>query len=376
MKKVKILSVFGTRPEAVKMAPLMLELKQREELTNIICVTAQHREMLDGVLAGFGIKPDYDLNISEHSRDLFEQTANTLTALKDVLKKEQPRLVLVHGDTVSAFAAALAAFYAGIPVGHVEAGLRSYDNFSPYPEEVNRAMISRIASLHFAPTRENAENLRREGVSGEIFVTGNTVIDAMRLSSAKTEFSSPALRALEPKGKLITLTCHRRENYGEPMESIFAAVKELAETEPDITVVYPVHPAPAVRECAYKLLGGIPNVVLTEPVDAFDMQLLMKKSFLVMTDSGGLQEEAPALGIPVLLLRRETERPEAIKAGGVKLTGTNKDDILRAARELIYDPAVYSEMSNAENPYGDGFASRRIADELLKVMSVECGEWS
>lgn len=366
MKKTKIMSVFGTRPEAIKMAPLVLELKRREELTSIVCVTAQHREMLDGVMDSFGIKADYDLNISGVSHDLFEQTANTITALKDCFIKEKPQLVLVHGDTVSAFSAALAAFYAGIPVGHVEAGLRTYNNQSPYPEEANRAMISRIASLHFAPTEENAENLRREGVSGEIFVTGNTVIDTMWLSSGRTRFLSPELNAIDFDRKIVTLTCHRRENYGEPMRNIFEAVKKLAESEPELTIVYPVHPAPPVRECANEMLGGVPNVVLLPPLDVFDMRLLVGKSLFVMTDSGGLQEEAPALGKPVLLLRRETERPEAIKAGTVRLCGTKCEDIFAAASELIHSPEVYAKMSNAENPYGDGSAAKYIADIIVE----------
>ena len=369
MKKAKIMSVFGTRPEAIKMAPLVLELMHREELTSIVCVTAQHREMLDGVMESFGLRADYDLNISEGSRDLFEQTANTITALKDCFIKEKPQLVLVHGDTVSAFSAALAAFYAGIPVGHVEAGLRTYNNQSPYPEEANRAMISRIASLHFAPTEENAENLRREGVSGEIFVTGNTVIDAMRLSSGRTRFLSPELNAIDLDRRIVTLTCHRRENYGEPMRNIFEAVKKLAESEPELTIVYPVHPAPAVRECANEILSGVPNVVLLPPLDVFDMRLLIGKSLFVMTDSGGLQEEAPALGKPVLLLRRETERPEAIKAGTVRLCGTKCEDIFAAASELIHSPEAYAKMSNAENPYGDGSAAKYIADIIVEKMN-------
>ena len=365
MAEIRVLSVFGTRPEAIKMSPLALELARREHIDPQVCVTAQHREMLDGVLSVFGVAPDYDLDIMRPGQTLADITSRVLSGLGGVFASARPDLVLVHGDTTTTFAAALAAFYAKIPCGHVEAGLRTFDRWSPYPEEMNRRLAGQLCTLHFAPTARNAENLRREGVEGGVFVTGNTVIDALAYTARGEGFSSPQLRALDFSGRrVIALTCHRRENYGRPMENIFAAVREIAERHPEVLIVYPVHLSPAVRECAARLLGGVANIALIEPLDAVDMHRLMARSYLVMTDSGGIQEEAPALGKPVLVLRRETERPEAVEAGTVALAGTETADIVRLAETLLADGAAYARMAHAVNPYGDGHACRRIADAI------------
>ena len=365
MADIRVLSVFGTRPEAIKMSPLALELARREHIDPQVCVTAQHREMLDGVLSVFGVAPDYDLDIMRPGQTLADITSRVLSGLGGVFESARPDLVLVHGDTTTTFAAALAAFYAKIPCGHVEAGLRTFDRWSPYPEEMNRRLAGQLCTLHFAPTARNAENLRREGVEGGVFVTGNTVIDALAYTARGEGFSSPQLRALDFSGRrVIALTCHRRENYGQPMENIFAAVREIAERHPEVLIVYPVHLSPAVRECAARLLGGVANIALIEPLDAVDMHRLMARSYLVMTDSGGIQEEAPALGKPVLVLRRETERPEAVEAGTVALAGTETADIVRLAETLLADGAAYARMAHAVNPYGDGHACRRIADAI------------
>lgn len=365
MAEIRVLSVFGTRPEAIKMSPLALELARREHIDPQVCVTAQHREMLDGVLSVFGVAPDYDLDIMRPGQTLADITSRVLSGLGGVFESARPDLVLVHGDTTTTFAAALAAFYAKIPCGHVEAGLRTFDRWSPYPEEMNRRLAGQLCTLHFAPTARNAENLRREGVEGGVFVTGNTVIDALAYTARGEGFSSPQLRALDFSGRrVIALTCHRRENYGRPMENIFAAVREIAERHPEVLIVYPVHLSPAVRECAGRLLGGVANIALIEPLDAVDMHRLMARSYLVMTDSGGIQEEAPALGKPVLVLRRETERPEAVEAGTVALAGTETADIVRLAETLLADGAAYARMAHAVNPYGDGHACRRIADAI------------
>ncbi|MBQ7144432.1 MAG: UDP-N-acetylglucosamine 2-epimerase (non-hydrolyzing) [Oscillospiraceae bacterium] len=361
----RVLSVFGTRPEAIKMCPLVLELERRAGLESLVCVTAQHREMLDGVLKTFGVTPDFDLNIMSEGQTLSDITAKVLTGLGPVLDAAKPDLVLVHGDTGTTFSAALSAFYHHLPVGHVEAGLRTWDRWSPYPEELNRCLVGRLAELHFAPTARNRENLEREAVEGTIFVTGNTVIDAMAYTVNDRPFGCAALNGVDFQNRrVIAMTCHRRENYGEPMENIFTAVRELALAFPGVTVVYPVHLSPVVQRAARSHLEGLPNVLLTEPLDAMDMHRLMDRSYLVMTDSGGLQEEAPALGKPVLVLRRETERPEAVAAGTVKLAGTGRAEILRLASELLTDPAEYEKMARAVNPYGDGQACRRIADAI------------
>jgi len=362
MNELRVLSVFGTRPEAVKMAPLALELSRRPEIRSMVCVTAQHRELLDGVLRVFGLVPDYDLDIMAAGQSLSDVTVRVLRGMERVLSEAKPDLVLVHGDTTTSLAGALAAFYAGIPVGHVEAGLRSGDPRSPFPEEMNRRLTADLATYHFAPTAANRENLRREGVTENVFVTGNTVIDAMRYTVGTAAESD----AVENAGsRLITLTCHRRENYGKAMENIFEAVRNTALRFEDVEIVYPVHPAPAVRKTAERILGDVPRVRLTEPLDAVSMHRLLAKSYMVMTDSGGLQEEAPALGKPVLVLRRETERPEAIAAGTVKLAGVEREDIERMAAELLSDGEAYARMANAVNPYGDGRACVRIADAVL-----------
>jgi UDP-N-acetylglucosamine 2-epimerase len=364
MKKIRVLSVFGTRPEAIKMCPLALELRARPAFESLVCVTAQHREMLDSVLGVFGVMPDYDLDIMEPNQTLAGVTGRILSLLSGALRQAKPDIVLVHGDTTTTFASALSAFYEKIPVGHVEAGLRTWDRYSPFPEEMNRSLVGRLANCHFAPTAKNRENLEREAVMGRIFVTGNTVIDAMRYTVNDRPFDAPALRRVDFSRRVITMTCHRRENYGAPMENIFSAVADLARAYPDVTVVYPVHLSPVVQSAARAQLAGLPNVLLTDPLDAMDMHKLMSRSYLVMTDSGGIQEEAPALGKPVLVLRRETERPEAVEAGTVALAGTERDTIVRMARELLDDRNAYERMARAVNPYGDGRACARIADAL------------
>lgn len=364
MSKIKVMSVFGTRPEAIKMAPLALELQRREGLESLICVTAQHREMLDSVMSCFGIKADADLNIMGKNQTLTDVTVRALKGLEGCFAEFEPDLVLVHGDTSTTFSAALAAFYAKIPVGHVEAGLRTYDRYSPFPEEMNRCLVGRLATMHFAPTAKNADNLRREAVTGDIFVTGNTVIDAMKYTVTGEGFTSPELTKVDFSKRVIAMTCHRRENYGEPMKNIFSAVRELALEHPEIEIVYPVHLSPIVRNAANEHLAGLSNVHLIEPLDAMDMHRLMSASYMVMTDSGGIQEEAPALGKPVLVLRKETERPEAVAAGTVKLSGVDRDDILRDANELLCSDEAYERMARAVNPYGDGNACARIADAI------------
>ncbi len=367
MKRIKVMSVFGTRPEAIKMAPLAMELSRHDEIDSIICVTAQHRQMLDSVMDIFGLTADYDLDVMGRNQSLTDVTTKVLAGLGTVLERAKPDLVLVHGDTTTTFSAALAAFYAKIPVGHVEAGLRTYDRYSPFPEEMNRCLVGRLAALHFAPTAKNAENLRREAVEGDIFVTGNTVIDAMKYTvGSGSGFDSTELAGIDfDSRRVVAMTCHRRENYGEPMQNIFSAVKAMAEEFPDVLVVYPVHMSPIVRDAAKSILGGVENIKLIEPLDAMDMHRLMAKSYMVMTDSGGIQEEAPALGKPVLVLRRETERPEAVAAGTVRLCGVERGDILAAARQLLTDSAAYEKMARAVNPYGDGRACGRIAEAIL-----------
>ena len=366
MKRIKVMSVFGTRPEAIKMAPLVQALAAREGFESLCCLTGQHREMLDSVMEIFGLHADYDLNIMQKQQTLSSITTRALLGMETVLEEAKPDLVLVHGDTSTTFAGALAAFYHKIPVGHVEAGLRTYDKYSPFPEEMNRTLVGDIAALHFSPTAANAENLRREAVRGEIFVTGNTVIDAMRTTVRDDfRFSDPALNALDFENRrVIVLTCHRRENYGQPMHDILRAVRHVVVTHPGVEVVYPVHLSPAVRACAQEELGGVPGVHLIDPIDVEQMHNLMARCHFVMTDSGGLQEEAPALGKPVLVLRRETERPEAVAAGTVRLAGVEYDAVVRHACELLEQPDTYRRMAQAVNPYGDGNACARIADAI------------
>ena len=348
------------------MAPLVMELESRPEIESVCCITAQHREMLDDVLRLFDITPDYDLNIMQAKQSLYTITSKCLLGLEEVFHREKPDLVLVHGDTSTTFSGALAAFYQKIAVGHVEAGLRTWDKYSPFPEEMNRTLVGDIATLHFSPTKANAANLTREAIAGEIFITGNTVIDAMKFTVREDfRFSTPALNELDfRRNRVITLTCHRRENYGQPMEDIMQAVRTIAAQYPDVVFVYPVHLSPVVQECAQRNLGNIPNVKLISPVNVEEMHNLIARSYLVMTDSGGLQEEAPALGKPVLVMRRETERPEAIAAGTAKLAGVNTDVIVSMAKELLDDPAAYERMAKAVNPYGDGSACDRIADAI------------
>lgn len=372
MRKIKVMTIFGTRPEAIKMAPLIKELERREEIQSVCCLTAQHREMLDTVVNIFDLKADYDLNIMQPGQNLHTITTKSLDGLGGVIAAEQPDLVLVHGDTTTTFSGALAAFYEKVMVGHVEAGLRSGDKYSPFPEEINRRLTSQIASLHFSPTAANAENLRREGISTGVFVTGNTVIDAMKYTiNLERRTSNSILEDIDfESGRVITLTCHRRENYGEPMENIFSAARDLVRKYTDVQLVYPVHLSPIVRKSAETILCGEPRVHLIEPLDTVEMHNLMAKSFFVMTDSGGLQEEAPALGKPVLVLRRETERPEAIAAGTARLAGVKRDDIFALGEMLLTDHGAYCKMSSAVNPYGDGQASRRIVDAIVYSFGI------
>lgn len=364
MKKIKVMSVFGTRPEAIKMAPLVKELAAREHFESLCCLTGQHRQMLDSVMQIFRLEAQYDLNIMQERQTLSSITTRTLLGMEEILQTATPDLILVHGDTSTTFAGALAAFYHKIPVGHVEAGLRTYDKYSPYPEEMNRTLVGDIAALHFSPTKANAENLRKEGVQGEIFITGNTVIDAMK-TTVRADYPLELMDSLLAKGRrVVVLTCHRRENYGEPMENIFRAVRKIVEGHPDVDLIYPVHLSPVVRQCAEEFLGGEERIHLIDPVDVEQMHNLMARSFFVMTDSGGLQEEAPALGKPVLVLRKETERPEAVEAGTVRLAGVDYSEIVRLGNALLDDPMVYASMAHAVNPYGDGNACRRIADAI------------
>ncbi len=366
MKKVKVMSIFGTRPEAIKMAPLVKELAACEDLESICCLTGQHREMLDSAMEIFDLQADYDLNIMEKRQTLSTITTKTLLGMEQVMQQCRPDMILVHGDTSTTFAGALAAFYHQVPVGHVEAGLRTWDKYSPFPEEMNRTLVGDIAELHFSPTRANADNLRREAIGGEIFITGNTAIDAMRYTVQKDyRFNTEILNRLDFEARrVIVVTCHRRENYGEPMEQIMTAIAEVVRQHPDVDVVYPVHLSPVVRECAAKYLGGKDRIYLIDPLDVQEMHNLIARCYMVMTDSGGLQEEAPALGKPVLVMRRETERPEAIAAGTARLAGVRYEDILFEANRLLDSEEAYSAMAKAVNPYGDGYACRRIAQAI------------
>lgn len=366
MKKIKVMSVFGTRPEAIKMAPLVKEMAQHPHIESVSCLTGQHREMLDSVMDIFELKGDYDLNIMEKRQTLSTITSKTLLGMDSVIEEVKPDIILVHGDTSTAFSGALSAFYHQVPVGHVEAGLRTLDKYSPFPEEMNRTLIGDIADLHFSPTRSNADNLRREGITGEIFITGNTAIDAMAYTVRPDYvFKTSVLNELDFNNrKVIAVTCHRRENYGKPMEDIMQAIARLVQIYEDVEVVYPVHLSPVVRDCAQKYLGGKPRIHLIDPIDVQEMHNLIARCYMVMTDSGGLQEEAPALGKPVLVMRKETERPEAIAAGTVKLAGVIYDEILAMADELLTNSQIYQSMAKAVNPYGDGFASRRIAEAI------------
>ena len=368
MKKLKVMTVFGTRPEAIKMAPLALELKKYDNIESIVCVTAQHRQMLDQVLEIFGITPDYDLDIMKTRQSLIGITTRVLEGLDEVIKKEQPDIVLVHGDTSTSFVAALAAFYNQVKVGHVEAGLRTYDKYSPFPEEMNRQLTGRIADLNFSPTEQNRKNLLKENVSDDIiYITGNTVIDALKTTVRDDyKFKDECLNNLDFDNKrVIIVTAHRRENLGKPLENICNALKQIVTEYEDVELVYPVHLNPAVRETAFGILGDMDRVHLIDPLDVEELHNAMSRSFMVMTDSGGIQEEAPALAKPVLVLRKETERPESVAACTVKIAGVEKDDIVRLAKELLDSEDAYNKMAHAANPYGDGEASRRTVEAIL-----------
>jgi len=361
----KIMLVFGTRPEAIKMCPLVKELKKRKEVQTLVCVTGQHRGMLQQVLDAFDVRPDYDLAIMQDRQTLFDITERVLKGMKDVLEKEKPDAVLVHGDTSTTFAAALSCFYLQIPVGHVEAGLRTYNIYSPYPEEFNRQCVSVIARWNFAPTPLSRDNLIREGKNPEsIFVTGNTVIDALK-TTVRENYTHPELEWAEGS-RLILLTAHRRENLGAPMHAMFRAIRRVVEEHPDVKALYPIHMNPVVREAADAELGGCGRIRLTEPLEVLDCHNMMARSYLILTDSGGIQEEAPSLGKPVLVMRDTTERPEGIEAGTLKLVGTDEETIYREFTRLLDDRAAYEKMAHAENPYGDGHACERIADILTK----------
>lgn len=365
MKKVML--IFGTRPEAIKMCPLVLELKRRPEFETVVCVTGQHREMLDQILQCFQVTPQYDLAIMRDKQTLFDVTVSILEKLRAILESEKPDVVLVHGDTSTAFVTALACFYLQIPVGHVEAGLRTYNLYSPFPEEFNRQAVDLIARFYFAPTELSRQNLLKEGKPAEhIFVTGNTVIDALD-TTVRSDYTHPEIEWARGS-RLILLTAHRRENLGEPMREMFRAIRRIVDETLDIKVIYPMHKNPAVREMARACFGGQERIHMIEPLDVLDFHNVMAHAYLIMTDSGGIQEEAPALGKPVLVMRDTTERPEGVVAGTLKLVGTDENTIYAAVRELLTDPAAYHEMEHAVNPYGDGHASRYIADILAREL--------
>lgn len=361
MKKVML--VFGTRPEAIKMCPLVNELKDRKTIQTIVCVTGQHRQMLDQVLKAFGVAPDYDLSIMKERQTLFDVTTNILNGIKSVLETEKPDVVLVHGDTSTTFATALACFYLQIPVGHVEAGLRTYNIYSPYPEEFNRQAVSILSTYNFAPTEQSKNNLLAEGKDPEtIYVTGNTAIDALK-TTVREDYTHPELEWAKGS-RLILITAHRRENLGEPMENIFRAIRRVMEEHPDVKAIYPIHMNPAVRQTAEKYLSGQSRIRIIEPLEVLDFHNFLSRSYLVLTDSGGIQEEAPSLGKPVLVMRDTTERPEGIAAGTLKLVGTDEHTIYENFKRLLEDETEYQRMSMASNPYGDGFACKRIADVI------------
>jgi UDP-N-acetylglucosamine 2-epimerase (non-hydrolysing) len=373
LEKIRILSIFGTRPEAIKMAPLVQELKKRDAFQCEVAVTAQHRQMLDQVLGLFDVRADYDLNIMTEKQTLFSITTKALLGLRDVLSTSKPDMVLVHGDTTTTFAGALAAFYDGIKVGHVEAGLRTHNKWLPFPEEMNRKITGSLADVHLAPTETARTNLLKEGVKPQnIFVTGNTVIDALK-TTVKQDFifSTDILNHINYKNdKIVLVTAHRRENLGKPLENICYAIRKVVERFPEIRVIYPVHLNPAVRDVAFSILRNHERIQLLDPLDTDEMHNLIARSYMIMTDSGGLQEEAPSLGKPVLVLRHETERPEAVEAGTVKIVGTDRETVYKEAEKLLSDEDEYDRMANAINPYGDGYASKRITDFLLYYFNI------
>lgn len=361
MKKVML--VFGTRPEAIKMCPLVNELKTRKELETVVCVTGQHRQMLDQVLDAFQVEPDYDLSIMKDRQTLFDVTTNILNKIKEVLEKEKPNVVLVHGDTSTTFVTALACFYLQIPVGHVEAGLRTYNIYSPYPEEFNRQAVSIISQFNFAPTELSKNNLLKEGKKEEtIFVTGNTAIDALK-TTVREDYTHPDLEWASDS-RLIMITAHRRENLGEPMKHMFRAIRRVMDEHPDVKAIYPIHMNPVVREIADSILGDDERIRIIEPLEVLDFHNFLNRSYMILTDSGGIQEEAPSLGKPVLVMRDTTERPEGIAAGTLKLVGTEEETIYQNFKSLLENKDEYEKMSKASNPYGDGFACKRIADIL------------
>lgn len=359
----KIMLVFGTRPEAIKMCPLVNELKNRKSIEVQVCVTGQHRQMLDQVLEAFSVVPDYDLSIMKDRQTLFDVTTNILNRIGEVLTKENPDVVLVHGDTSTTFVTALACFYLQIPVGHVEAGLRTYNIYSPYPEEFNRQAVSIISSYNFAPTELSKQNLLKEGKQADtIYVTGNTAIDALK-TTVRENYTHPELDWAKGS-RLIMITAHRRENLGEPMKHMFRAIRRVCDEHPDVKAIYPIHMNPAVREIADQILGGDERIHIIEPLDVLDFHNFLSRSYLILTDSGGIQEEAPSLGKPVLVMRDTTERPEGIQAGTLRLVGTDEEVIYQNFKQLLENREEYEKMSTASNPYGDGFACRRIADIL------------
>ena len=365
MSKIKVMTVFGTRPEAIKMAPLVKELKSRREIECIVCVTAQHRQMLDQVLEVFDIKPDYDLNIMSQGQTLSDITSKALKGLEQVIQEVKPNIVLVHGDTTTTFAGALAAYYNQVDIGHVEAGLRTWNKYSPYPEEMNRQMVGVMADIHFAPTQNSKNNLLKEGKNPKsIYVTGNTAIDALS-TTIKEDYAHPAFKWLGDD-KLILITAHRRENLGEPMRHMFKAIKKIVDEFQGIKAIYPVHLNPKVREIADEILGNNEKIKLIEPLEVIDFHNFMNKAYLILTDSGGIQEEAPGLGKPVLVLRDTTERPEGIEAGTLKLAGTDEETIYKLTKELLSNKETYEKMSKAVNPYGDGTASKKITDAIIE----------
>ena len=374
MTKIKVMMVFGTRPEAIKMAPLVLKLKADERFDEVTVVTAQHREMLDQVLEIFNIKPDYDFNIMKKNQSLEGITSKVMLKLADVITKEQPDIVLVHGDTTTSFAASLASFYQQRPIGHVEAGLRTWNKYSPFPEEMNRQMTDDLADIYFAPTKLSKENLLSEHHQAEnIFITGNTAIDALQ-ETVKDDYHHKVLDLIEPNHRVILVTMHRRENQGEPMRRVFKVMKEVVDNHDDVEIIYPVHMSPKVQEVAHEILGNDPRIHLIAPLDVVDFHNLAKRSYFIMTDSGGVQEEAPALNKPVLVLRDTTERPEGVKAGTLKLVGTQVDDVRAAMLQLLEDKSAYDKMANAKNPYGDGHASDRIMDAIAYYFSDKKGQ--
>ena len=359
----KIMLVFGTRPEAIKMCPLVNELKNRDNIQTIVCVTGQHRQMLDQVLEAFHVVPDYDLSIMKEKQTLFDITTNILNRIREVLESEKPDVVLVHGDTSTTFVTALACFYLQIPVGHVEAGLRTYNIYSPYPEEFNRQAVGIISQFNFAPTELSKQNLLNEGKNPDsIYVTGNTAIDALK-TTVRADYTHPELEWAQGS-RLILITAHRRENLGEPMKHMFRAIRRCLDEHPDLKAIYPIHMNPVVRQTADEILGGEERIHIIEPLEVLDFHNFLARSYMILTDSGGIQEEAPSLGKPVLVMRDTTERPEGIAAGTLKLVGTDEDVIYRSFKELLENEDEYKRMSTASNPYGDGFACRRIADIL------------